>query len=121
MARNPDTHTTIVDAVKEITLPQRPLAAHLLASLVAAGYEIELGGGDRQEYVNVRKPGAKSRTMSMDRNTGRVRLQNIKARDIAVVLGVSPNAGKGGMSFAITDTPVATIFALVIAVDEITS
>lgn len=120
MARNPDTQTTIVDAVKEITLPQRPLAAQLLASLVAAGYEIEPGGGERQEYVNVRKPGAKSRTMSMDRNTGRVRFQNIKARDVAVLFDMSPSGTKGGVAFAITDTPVATIFALAIAVDEIT-
>ena len=120
MPRDPAMHATILDAVKEITFPQRPLAAQLLASLIAAGYELERGAGERQEYVNVRKQGAKSRTMSMDRITGRVRLQNIKTRDIAVLFGMSPNGGTGGVSFAITDNAVATIFALVIAVDEIT-
>lgn len=120
MARNPVTQTTIVDAVKEIHLPQRPLAAQLLASLVAAGYGIERGGGKGKGYVSVRKQGAKGRTMSMDRSTGRVRLQNSKARDVAVLFGLSPNGGKDGGSYLITDAPVATIFALVIAVDEIT-
>ena len=114
MPRNSGTPTTIVDAVTEMNIPQRPLAARLLASLVAAGYEIERADVDKGKgHLNVRRPGATGRTLSMDRGSGRVRLHHPRAGEIAALLGLAD-----ATSFAIADTDIATISALVVALDD---
>ena len=114
MPRNSGTPTTIVDAVTEMNIPQRPLAARLLASLVAAGYEIERADVDKGKgHLNVRRPGATGRTLSMDRGSGRVRLHHPRAGEIAVLFGLAD-----ATSFAIADTDIAVISALVVALDD---
>ena len=114
MPRNSGTPTTIVDAVTEMNTPERPVAARLLASLVAAGYEIERVVVDKGKgHVNVRRPGATGRTLSMDRGSGRVRLHHARAGEVAVLFGLAD-----ATSFTIADTDVAVISALVVALDD---